>query len=198
MRVIKTLTFAVLFFALLVTGLMAQNVRNLAVTIIEDNNEYIVFETTLVHTGAGTDDVSSQAIDMRGLTTVEGCITFTNVTVESARDVNLSVEGSNSNDSLNFVSFFTRLEWDDFSAGTAALELISPFEIYRASDVVVALTADSSIVIELDPAFRCRYFRFLSDGQPSNPVTAATTVQIKLNKIVPKFRYKPSYIVDTD
>ncbi len=174
------------------------NQANQATTIIADNNDFIVFQATLIHTLGAEDNVHSRAIEMRGLTPVGGSIAVNGLTVESARDVNLFLQGANDAVGTNFASFYTRPGWDDFSAGTAGTKAIFATEIFQDAADLAPVTVDVNAAIVLtDPAFNCRYIRFQSDGQSSNPVTASTIIQLKLNKIVSGFRYKPSYIVST-
>ena len=154
---------------------------NLAV-VANDLQDRVKFITTLIHTGAATDDVFSQAIPTYGLQP-EGAVIHMDCIGVTTRDVNLFVEGSMTLTGADFQSFLTRELWDDLSADAADVNLLSTAEIFLNAFVYESgNTTGVNVVPMVDPAFNCEYFRFRSNGETGNLVTSSTVVTILMKK----------------
>lgn len=194
----------VLFFIATLAPLFAADVADLSVTV-KVEEDYVEYTGTLIHTGAATDNVFSQAIDLTGLVLDGATVQFKSEFGATNRDVNLFVQGSNykgTNSDTTFESYQTRTEWDDFSPDDGHLEqnfildrdfytntaLASIGTIqYGISGFVAAVADTDGTVISVinsqkDMALRCRYIRFQSDGTGSNPATSSTSFKMRLKK----------------
>lgn len=207
MKTFKFTNFALLLF--LVTFLFsyqlkAADVADLTVSV-KVEADFVEYTGTLIHTGAATDNVFSQAIDLTGLTCEGATVQFKSEAGVTNRDVNLFVQGSNyrgTNADTTFESYKTRTEWDDFSPDNGGLEqtfildrdfyvntaIASIGTIQYGTSGFVAAVADSDgtvisvINAEKDLALQCRYIRFQSDGTGSNPATSSTSFKLRLKK----------------
>jgi hypothetical protein len=180
----------------------AADVSNLSVTVTQQTGiDFVQFEVTLIHTGAATDNVFSQAIDMAYLDLDGATIQAVALVGGSGRDVNIDIQGSNSLADSTFETYETRGEFDDFSPDDGGLEqsvlLDRDFiklgtkanltSVYSAADLKF-FSADSSasdplmIYTEKDRALRCRYIRVVSAGQSGNIATASTKVILTFRK----------------
>lgn len=157
------------------------DVNNIAVTV-KDLTDRVKFTTTLIHTGAATDNVWSQAIPMYGLQGEGAAIHFTAIGV-TTRDVNLFLQGCMNTTPAEFQSFHTRERWDDFSADAADLNLISGPEVFLNAFVYESgNTTGVNVAPIIDPAFGCEFIRFQSSGETGNLVTSSTVITMILLK----------------
>jgi len=155
--------------------------QNLAV-VVEDLNDRVKFTVDLIHTGAATDNVYSQAIPMYGLKGAGGAIHFKSLGV-TTRDVNLFLQGGMNKTHAQYVSYITRGRWDDLSPDTTDSMLISAPEVIEDSfDINAELTTAVNQFIVVDPAFACEFIRFHSSGETGNLVTTSTIVSLILLK----------------
>lgn len=213
----------ILHFVLL-GSLYAADVQDTAVTIDVDDAGWISFTVTLIHTGAATDNVASQAIPTYALELEGATMTAYNAFGTTNRDVNLIIQGSNVAKDTLFEAFQTRLEFDDFSPDggglehTAFLDRDFPKVVADASIAATVLSSvagnvstsndsDGTVVeisyVERDQALRCRFIRVVSDGTGSNPATSSTVVVLRFKrKQLPDGRLLPlstsGYLRDVD
>lgn len=182
--------------------LNAADVQDLDVSV-DDQGDKVEYRVTLIHTGAATDNVYSQAIDTYGLDLSKASVQFISVAGATNRDVDLFIEGSNVAKDTLFESYQTRTEWADFSPDAGGLEQTflldrdfikgatasgwSALEYSQGNLAVHALadtSSDSDIIYtEKDLALKCRYIRFKSDGTNSNPATSSTLVVLLVPKL---------------
>lgn len=168
------------------------DVLNLATTKVGGGggaSDFIVYSVNLIHTGAATDDVFSQAINLNNLVIKSISLKGFGVT---NRDVNLFLQGSIGLLNADFInSPYPRLlalngDLDDFSPDAGNVTLVFNPSVYHINTNASGVEAASSVIFTNpvpDPAVLGRYFRIRSDGQSGNPVTSDTTVLILCKKI---------------
>jgi hypothetical protein len=179
----------------------AADVKNLATTASE-KGDLVIFYATLIHTGAGTDNVYTKAIAIDGLELVGATIQCISQFGTTNRDVNIDIQGSNSLLDSTFESYQTRGEFDDFSPDGGGLEATALLDrdFAKANTITQFLaatnisgvqpffalsdtSADTDVLwTEKDQALRCRWIRVVSDGQTSNPATSSTLVILQFKK----------------
>ncbi len=167
------------------------DVLNLAVSKVGGGggaNDHIVYSVNLIHTGAATDDVFSQAINLNNLEIL--AISLKGLGA-SGRDVNIFLQGSIGLLNADFVnSPYPRLlalngDLDDFSPDTGNITLVFNPSIYHVNTNASGVEAASSVIFTNavpDPAVMGRYFRLRSDGQSGNPAASDTTALILCRK----------------
>ena len=183
------------------------DVLNLAVSKVGGGggaNDFIVYSVNLIHTGAATDDVFSQAINLNNLEIKS--ISFKGFGVTN-RDVNLFLQGSIGLLNADFVnSPYPRLlalngDLDDFSPDAGNITLIIDPAVYKINTNASGVEAASSVIFNNtvpDPVVLGRYFRIRSDGQSGNPVTSDTTALILCKKIANTHGRSDYAAVDTE
>lgn len=189
------------FSPLFLQPLKAADTSNLTVSLVSQRGEYVIYRVVLIHTGAATDDVRSQAISLDYLDIQDATIQCKSL-VGGTRDVNIDIEGSNQIADSTFEQYQTRTEFDDFSADQAGDELTAILDrdfyksvalasiatIYDSDEGLITAVADSDGTIKTyvyksnDQALRCRYIRVVSDGQAGNEATVSTEVLLRFRK----------------
>lgn len=150
--------------------------------------DFIVYSVNLIHTGAATDDVFSQAINLNNLEIKS--ISFKGF--GTTRDVNLILQGAVGLLDADFVdSPYVRAlalngDLDDFSPDAGNLTVVIDPSVYHINTAATGLEAAAAVVALRtvpDPAVLGRYFRLRSNGQAGNLVDADTTALILCKKI---------------
>lgn len=198
----KKLLFTLLYAVFVISASFAADVDNKAVTLVQGTGgaltnskpfDYAIYTVDLLHTGAATDNVTSQAILTSGLKLVS----ITMQAYGTTRDVDLSFQGSGVLEDTSFVnSPFSRTgvftgegDLDDFSPDGADTDQWVLPEFYVAVDSLGG-ESNASVVAYLkrsDPALTSKYIRVRSDGQAGNLVDASTRVYF-IFKVIDKSR----------
>lgn len=190
-----------LFFA--VTVSIAADSTNITVTLVQGTGgavpsssrpfDFAIYFVDLIHTGAATDNVTSQVINTSGLKLVS----IQMLAFGATRDVNLTLQGSAVlNDSSFVASPFSRTgvftgegDFDDYSPDAGNTDQLVLPEFYVAVDSLGG-ESNASVVAYLkrsDPALTAKYIRIRSDGQAGNLATTSTKVYF-IFKIIDKSR----------
>lgn len=182
------------------------DVLNLAVSKVGGGggaNDFIVYSVNLIHTGAATDDVFSQAINLNNLEIKSISLKGFGTT----RDVDIILQGSIGLLAADFVdSPYPRLlklngDLDDFSPDAGNITLVFNPSVYHINTNASGVEAASSVIFNKtvpDPAVLGRYFRLRSIGQSGNLVDADTTALILCKKIANTHGRSDYAAVDTE
>lgn len=194
---------ALLLFSAVPADAQLADVANDSTSVSIEGNKVIVTSVLAFSASDSTNDLTSKAIDMTGLTAEGGVIEFV-ADGETGRDVNLFVRGGHTTTLANIVSYYTRPEWDDFSADDANTTALFDTKVSVDANTLKSTFPDSVQMFRfLDPAFKCRYVVFEADGQTGNTVasgTNSTTIRLTLFKD-PNYKlpiYESAILVSTE
>ena len=197
-------TFFLLFVLVFAIGLsIAADVDDKTVTLVQGTGaavpsssrpfDFAIYFVDLIHTGAATDNVTSQVINTSGLELVS----IQTLAFGATRDVNLILQGSAVLNDSSFVSSpFARVagftgegDFDDYSpdAGNTDAFILPEFYVGVDSAGAESTTQVVEYLKRRDPALTAKYIRIRSDGQAGNLVSTSTKVYF-IFKILDKSR----------